>query len=105
MLKLIKIFLLIIFVINITKACKIQIKIRSNTENKFKIHIYIPSIKQKTEEIIFNGKSQKKVKPVSNLFFFNIHFTFFNLIHRKKKLFRLKVMIVWIKNGLYEHGN
>lgn len=50
------------------EACKITIKIKSNTLNEFQIQIFIPSIKQKSERITFNGKEERILKVI----FFNL---------------------------------
>lgn len=74
--KLIIAILLFIVAINVGKACKIQIKVRSLTQNKFKIQVYIPSIKQKTERMLFTAKEEKKVR-VSYLYYLSNDFLIF----------------------------
>ncbi|CAD5210190.1 unnamed protein product [Bursaphelenchus xylophilus] len=42
-------------------ACKITLKARSRTKTPFQLQVYIPSLKQKTERVTFNGPGEKKV--------------------------------------------
>lgn len=60
--KLFLISLVFVLIWNLLDACKITIKIKSNTLNEFQIQVFIPSIKQKTERVTFNGKEEKIIK-------------------------------------------
>ncbi|KAK0423810.1 hypothetical protein QR680_008341 [Steinernema hermaphroditum] len=44
------------------EACKINVKVRSRTETPFRFQIFIPSIKQQSEQITFNGKGDRDIK-------------------------------------------
>lgn len=63
---------LLIFLFIITcNACKIKVMIRSQTNQKFGIQIFVPSVKQKTERILFTGKKEKIVQVRYKFFNFN----------------------------------
>ena len=60
------IFLLAVLILwlNIEKAnaCKITIKLKSNTKEKFRIQVFVPSVKQKSEKVLFTGPDEKKLQ-------------------------------------------
>ncbi|CAD5206980.1 unnamed protein product [Bursaphelenchus okinawaensis] len=43
------------------EACKVNLKVRSQTKKPFQIQVFIPSLKQKTERVTFTGPGEKKV--------------------------------------------
>lgn len=65
-------FIALLAIIIATESCKITIKIKSQTKNKFRIQVFIPSIKQKTERVSFEGPEEKKVMVCE--FFIQFHY-------------------------------
>jgi hypothetical protein len=55
---------ILILWLNIEKsdACKITIKLKSNTKEKFRIQVFVPSVKQKSEKVLFTGPDEKKLQ-------------------------------------------
>lgn len=49
-----------ISIIEIIYACKIELKVKSNTNKPFKFEILIPSIKSESERVLFTYKNQQK---------------------------------------------
>lgn len=43
-------------------ACKITVKLKSNTKQKFRIQVFVPSVKQKSEKVLFIGPEEKKLQ-------------------------------------------
>uniref|UniRef100_A0A914LIU6 Uncharacterized protein n=1 Tax=Meloidogyne incognita TaxID=6306 RepID=A0A914LIU6_MELIC len=56
------IFLFILILTNYCDSCKITIKLKSQTKSKFKIQILVPSVKQKSERLLFTGPEEKKLQ-------------------------------------------
>lgn len=52
----------IILAIQFADACKISVRIRSESTKKFRVQVFVPSTKQKTERILFAGKEEKKAQ-------------------------------------------
>jgi len=43
-------------------GCKIMVKVRSQTKNKFQLQIFIPSIQAKSERVTFTEPEEKKIE-------------------------------------------
>uniref|UniRef100_A0A914C597 Uncharacterized protein n=1 Tax=Acrobeloides nanus TaxID=290746 RepID=A0A914C597_9BILA len=54
--------LIILSFLVLLDACKITVKLKSRTRNKFQIQIFVPALKQKTEKVTFERPGEKKVQ-------------------------------------------
>jgi hypothetical protein len=53
---------LFIIIFTLGEACKITVKLKSNTKEKFRIQIFVPSVEQKSEKVLFTGPEEKKLQ-------------------------------------------
>ena len=57
-------FFIFCILLNYCETCKITIKLKSQTKEKFKIQVLVPSVKQKSERLLFTGPEEKKLQVV-----------------------------------------
>uniref|UniRef100_A0AC35GP75 Uncharacterized protein n=1 Tax=Panagrolaimus sp. PS1159 TaxID=55785 RepID=A0AC35GP75_9BILA len=57
----VKFLLLCVIFAVVIDACQVTVKLRSKTNHKFRVQVYVPSIEQKSEKILFTKPGDKKI--------------------------------------------